>query len=169
MKKTGIMIMLLVTGMFFAGCGKKQQSAEQVLQDPMSMEALSALSTEQKAVPEVKNQNVAALTAQAVVSASAAEPKLDPLPPSGPFKPAATEIQTALKNAGFYTGKIDGDIGPGTKKAVEAFQQANNLKVDGKVGPKTWLALSQHLSASAAEAAVTPGIKDTVTLKSQKN
>lgn len=154
MKKTGIVIMVLVTGIFFAGCGKKQQSAEQALQDPMSMEALSALSTEQKAVPEVKNQNVTSVIDPSAVSAAATEPKLDPLPPSGPFKPAVTEIQTALKNAGFYTGKIDGDMGPGTKKAVEAFQQANNLKVDGKVGPKTWLALSKHLSAIAAEAAV---------------
>ncbi len=168
MKKIGIVIMVLVTGMFFAGCGKKQQSAEQTLQDPMSMEALSVLSTEQKDVPEAKNRNVTAVTGQSVVSASATEPKLDPLPPSGPFRPAGTEIQTALKNAGFYNGKIDGDIGPGTKKAIEEFQEANNLKVDGKVGPKTWLVLSEHLSASATEAAVTPNIKGTVTLKSPK-
>ncbi len=168
MKKIGIVIMVLVTGGFFAGCGKKQQSAEQTLQDPMSMEALSALSTEQKAAPEGKNQKVTALTDLSVVPAAATEPKLDPLPPSGPFKPAITEIQTALKNAGFYNGKIDGQTGPVTKKAVETFQQANSLQVDGKVGPKTWLALSTYLSASATEAAVTPNIKDTVTLKPQK-
>ena len=64
-------------------------------------------------------------------------------------------IQTALKNAGFYTGKIDGKIGPGTKKAIEAFQQSKSLKVDGKVGPKTWAALEPYLNAgeSASTAA----------------
>src|SRR3989338_2779431 len=45
------------------------------------------------------------------------------------------QIQTALKNAGFYAGKIDGKIGPGSMKAIEEFQQSKGLKVDGKVGP----------------------------------
>ncbi len=69
--------------------------------------------------------------------------------------PASTEtlnhsqqIQTALKNAGFYNGKIDGKIGPGSKKAIEAFQQSKGLKVDGKVGSKTWAALEQYLNGS---------------------
>ena len=55
------------------------------------------------------------------------------------------KIQTALKNAGLYQGAIDGKIGPGSKRAIQAFQSANNLKADGKVGPKTWAALEQYL------------------------
>ena len=55
------------------------------------------------------------------------------------------DIQTALKAAGFYTGAIDGKIGPRTKKAVLDFQRANGLKVDGKVGPKTMAALDKYL------------------------
>ena len=39
-----------------------------------------------------------------------------------------------------YIG-IDGDFGPHTKTAVEAFQQGNGLTVDGIVGPNTWHAL----------------------------
>ncbi|MBF0490585.1 MAG: peptidoglycan-binding protein [Candidatus Omnitrophica bacterium] len=63
-------------------------------------------------------------------------------------KPTPKQIQQALKNAGFYTGKIDGNIGPKTKKAVEEFQAQNGLKADGKVGAKTWKALSAHLGQS---------------------
>ena len=63
------------------------------------------------------------------------------------------QIQTALKNAGFYTGKIDGKIGPGSKRAIEAFQQSKGLKVDGKAGPKTWAALEPYLSADASSSA----------------
>lgn len=63
-----------------------------------------------------------------------------------------TQIQTALKNAGFYNGSIDGKIGPASKRAIEAFQKSNNLKVDGKVGPKTWAAMEKYLSSSAAAA-----------------
>jgi len=71
-----------------------------------------------------------------------------PLPPQGPYKPTGIEIQTALKNAGFYTGNIDGKIGPKSKKAIEDFQKANSLKVDGKVGPKTWEAMSKYSSTA---------------------
>lgn len=55
------------------------------------------------------------------------------------------DIQKALKNAGFYTGSIDGKVGPKTKKAVEEFQKSKGLKVDGKVGPKTWAELENYL------------------------
>lgn len=61
-------------------------------------------------------------------------------------KPTKTEIQTALKNAGFYTGEVDGKFGPQTKKAVEEFQAANNLKADGVVGPMTWNLLKKYLN-----------------------
>ncbi|OIO36775.1 MAG: hypothetical protein AUJ72_05660 [Candidatus Omnitrophica bacterium CG1_02_46_14] len=60
------------------------------------------------------------------------------------------QIQTALKNAGFYTGKIDGKIGPNSKKAIEAFQTSKGLKADGKVGQKTWTALESYLNAGPA-------------------
>jgi peptidoglycan hydrolase-like protein with peptidoglycan-binding domain len=55
------------------------------------------------------------------------------------------DIQTALKNAGFYAGAIDGKIGPRSRKAIEEFQKAKGLKVDGKVGPKTWAELERYL------------------------
>ena len=55
-------------------------------------------------------------------------------------------IQIALKNAGLYTGSIDGKIGPKTKKAIEAFQKQNGLTADGKVGPKTWDKLKSYLN-----------------------
>jgi murein L,D-transpeptidase YcbB/YkuD len=55
------------------------------------------------------------------------------------------KIQTALKNAGLYQGAIDGKIGPGSKRAIQEFQTAHNLKADGKVGPLTWAALEAYL------------------------
>ena len=59
--------------------------------------------------------------------------------------PTAAQIQTALKNAGFDPGAIDGKIGPRTQQAVKEFQRAKGLKVDGKVGPKTWEDLGRYL------------------------
>jgi len=55
------------------------------------------------------------------------------------------QIQTALKNAGYFNGTIDGKLGKKTRRAVRAFQKANNLSVDGKVGKNTWAILKDYL------------------------
>ncbi|MEI7999066.1 MAG: peptidoglycan-binding domain-containing protein [Candidatus Omnitrophota bacterium] len=55
------------------------------------------------------------------------------------------DIQTALKNAGVYTGKIDGKIGAGTKSAIVEFQKAHHLTSDGVLGRKTWKLLKSYL------------------------
>jgi len=65
------------------------------------------------------------------------------------------QIQTALKNAGYDPGTIDGKMGPKSKKAIKDFQTANGLKADGKVGPKTWSKLSTYVSLGASDSADT--------------
>ena len=52
-----------------------------------------------------------------------------------------TEIQTRLKNWGYYSGEIDGVFGSATEKAVKYFQQKNGLTADGVVGAQTLAAL----------------------------
>ncbi len=51
------------------------------------------------------------------------------------------ELQGRLKYLGYYKGKIDGDFGWGTYKAVKNFQWKFGMKVDGVVGGKTKLML----------------------------
>ncbi len=46
-------------------------------------------------------------------------------------------LQTALSRLYYYVGKLDGNFGSGTLKAVKAFQKAEGLKVDGKAGTAT--------------------------------
>ena len=59
--------------------------------------------------------------------------------------PTANEIQSALKNAGFYKGEIDGQIGSTTKQAIAKFQEANGLTPDGVMGSRTWEKLSEYI------------------------
>ncbi len=47
------------------------------------------------------------------------------------------QLQTALKNEGYYNGPIDGVFSDDVKKAVEAVQAAHALTVDGVAGPST--------------------------------
>ncbi len=65
------------------------------------------------------------------------------------------QIQLALKSAGFYAGPIDGKLGHRTKEAVQAFQRANGLTPDGKVGTKTVAALAK-LTAESSHPSVEP-------------
>ncbi len=51
------------------------------------------------------------------------------------------QIQTKLKQLGYYNGSIDGIFGNNTKKAVISFQKSCGLKADGIAGPKTLLYL----------------------------
>ncbi|MCX5665501.1 MAG: peptidoglycan-binding domain-containing protein [Candidatus Omnitrophica bacterium] len=60
------------------------------------------------------------------------------------------EIQTCLKNAGFYKGEVDGVKGRKTRGAIKKFQSANGLTADGVVGKKTWEALNKYTSGGAA-------------------
>jgi len=60
-------------------------------------------------------------------------------------RPTPKQIQIALRNAGYNPGKIDGRMGKLSKDAIKAFQSANNLTADGKMGKKTWNLLKEYL------------------------
>ena len=48
-----------------------------------------------------------------------------------------TRVQQRLKDLGSLDGKVDGQYGGGTKRAVIAFQRANGLTTDGVAGQET--------------------------------
>lgn len=51
------------------------------------------------------------------------------------------ELQTRLKELGYYQGDIDGGFGKITRDAVKEFQRVNQLTPDGIVGDRTREAL----------------------------
>ena len=52
----------------------------------------------------------------------------------GSNSPTVSEIQTRLKNWGYYDGAVDGIYGSRTEAAVRWFQRQNGLSVDGQAG-----------------------------------
>ena len=149
MKKLVLLLVVVFAATTLIGCGKKKKN------DASSMEGLNGVVSENvvsvtdsaagtqgiadEGVPViVENADNTGVQAVGEVAAVA------DVPAAG--KPTSKQIQQALKNAGFYNGKVDGDIGPKTKKAISTFQAKNGLKADGKVGAKTWKALSAYLN-----------------------
>lgn len=61
-----------------------------------------------------------------------------------------TQIQTKLKNWGYYKGSVDGIFGSETQKAVRLFQKKNNLTVDGIAGSATLAAMGISSSSGSS-------------------
>jgi peptidoglycan hydrolase-like protein with peptidoglycan-binding domain len=76
----------------------------------------------------------------------------------GPSGDVVRSLQTVLTNgaSGQWNTTpqgIDGDFGPHTRAAVEAFQSWGGVTVDGIVGDQTW-SVSLHAASSTLESAV---------------
>ena len=54
------------------------------------------------------------------------------------------QIQAALRKLGYYTGSIDGLMGPATQTAIRTFQIDHDLSVTGKVDDKLQRALEKE-------------------------
>jgi hypothetical protein len=70
--------------------------------------------------------------------------------------PTIRNMQTALSRLGFDPNGIDGKYGNGTFKAVQAFQKANGLTVDGQAGPDTMKSMKAILDKNFEKNKVTP-------------
>ena len=55
--------------------------------------------------------------------------------PASPYR-TAVAVQRALAGRGYYGGPIDGDIGPGSRAAIRAYQADHGMEVTGEIdGP----------------------------------
>jgi len=144
---------LVVVGVFclttFIGCNKHKKDDTTDLNGVTTDNVVSVDNSSQNA--DMSNSvPVVVENSSAAASTEVAEPAMASAPDDSSTitKPTNEEIQQALKNAGIYDGKVDGKIGPKTKKAIENFQSQNGLKADGKVGRKTWKLLAPYLNKS---------------------
>ena len=64
-------------------------------------------------------------------------PATEPVLRTGSRGQQVTDLQSRLKNLGYYSAEIDGQFGAGTREAVAAFQRQNGLDADGIVGDET--------------------------------
>ena len=62
-----------------------------------------------------------------------------------------TRLQQRLKDLGYLSGKVDGQYGGGTKRAVISFQRRNGLQTDGVAGETTLAKLYAEDAVAAPE------------------
>ncbi|MFA5410513.1 MAG: peptidoglycan-binding domain-containing protein [Candidatus Omnitrophota bacterium] len=132
MARKGLILVLLVGFLFaLSGCatGRKQKEMEiQGLRNQVSV---------LEAQIQAKDEEISSLRGRMLPKSKVVgEVK---------FRPKAKDVQIALRNAGYNPGAIDGRMGRQTRDAIRAFQRANNLSVDGKVGKQTWSLLKEYL------------------------
>lgn len=146
-----VFLLLLGSILFISGCNSRVDSQLTELKTSVELldtnlsaytsraDALEAnvIAIEQrlKTVEEFCNSQMSAKRAPAAASGVG--------DPTGAM--SAAQIQTALKNAGFYSGNVDGKVGANTEKAIKEFQKANGLEPDGVIGAKTRSLLQKYL------------------------
>lgn len=128
-----VMVFVLVAAL--AGCLKKTTDENVSVEPGVAGETETAMTLDIAQDETMQEKNV---------SVEPADSQAEPFE-----KPSVQDIQQALKNADLYEGKIDGISGPATRSAIEAFQSKNDLKADGKVGPRTWQKLKEYLNKKA--------------------
>ncbi len=139
-------VLVVVVLVFTAGCQKKEEAMSLPPDQILSGNAILApqsVTLEAHTTGTPVNGSVAATTEPSTLELSG---------PVSTDKPNNKDIQQALKNAGVYTGPVDGSIGPKSKKAIRDFQTQSGLSPDGKVGARTWKKLSSYLRGAHSEA-----------------
>lgn len=141
---------LAVVSIALFGCKAKVEApSEEVKAEATVMDAMpqsdAMLAAQVQAQQTVIEPSQSVATETIPPTAAVQEMKSKASVVAAPVTDRNRDVQTALKNAGFYTGSIDGKLGPKTKSAIQEFQKAKGLKVDGKLGPKTWAELEKYL------------------------
>lgn len=149
MKNMIIFVAGILTISLIVGCTKKDSQVS--VDEPIVTEETTAVALANMETAPVTSAVTSSVEPSALEAASSAVAQTVAAVIENPTN---QQIQEALKSAGYYDGKVDGSIGPKTKRAIESFQTDNGLKADGKVGPRTWAKLGAHLTAGTVEPAV---------------
>lgn len=139
MRNLVIFLVLFIFLVSFSGCATVSKEKELELQGLKNQ--VTVLETQIQA----KDQEITGL--KDALAKETQEKKVAKRKVIGEIKsqPSVKEIQIALSNAGYNPGSIDGKMGKATREAIRAFQKANNLAVDGRVGKQTWSLLKKYL------------------------
>jgi len=148
---------MVLSAFIISGCGTSQKKVQsEVTGIKTRVETLESrlegVESKQAEAERMTAEQAQALEDLKATGAPQAGTNISVMPKEFKRSGRTKDIQQALKNAGYYNGKIDGVKGKGTKRAVKEFQKANGLRADGVVGRRTWELLERHLSTAPVNA-----------------
>ncbi len=143
MRNLTFVIVFVGLTLSFTGCVKRTNETSVLKAQVAELDAALRMQQEQNQALQAQLQSsggtaTATRTAQVPYTGSLYRT------PSG-FEIPGVDIQNALKNAGYYTGPVDGKIGPGSREAIRNFQRDNGMTADGVCGRQTWNKLKTYL------------------------
>lgn len=151
MNKKSLVYVVLVcfAAASLTGCSGAQKKRDEELKGMKAK--VDTLESKVEGVESKLSETERALAAkEAEAQSMASAPAMESSSTGSKCNASIKDIQEALKNAGFYSGKVDGVKGKQTRKAIKGFQRANGLTPDGKVGSKTWELLSRYAQGSGS-------------------
>ena len=101
-----------------------------------------AANTEKKSASTSKSSSTKSSSKAPVKRATGRRTPPPPTDQTRPTKDRYAEIQTALANAGYYSGVKDGNWNDQSVKALQQFQQDQNLEPTGKIDSLTLIRLN---------------------------
>jgi len=152
-KATRLTMLVLMVGLIaFSGCASRKTSKKvdtmQAQMNAMTDELVRLDQSLQDTRAAIQSSEGRGVSGAGYVSSDSEGAMIGGMyrTPSG-FEIPSVNIQKALKKAGYYSGTIDGKVGPGTRDAIAAFQKDNGLTADGVCGRGTWAKLKSYLEA----------------------
>jgi len=140
MRRTAaVLLLVLIPALILGGCATAKKNKDMEIQGLRNQ--ISVL----QAQVQSKDEEINSLKESSANMGQESGKEVCKGIPEAKSRPNAKQIQTALKNAGYDPGTIDGRMGKQSHDAIKAFQSANGLTADGKVGKKTWKLLSKYL------------------------
>lgn len=104
-----------------------------------------------KGLPATGQPDQASLNALAVAASSVAPAATAAAPPPAPTQlPSIAQVQTELRQLGYYRGRVDGIWGRQTRSAMAQFQRSQGLRPTGQGDVRTMNALAAAMQASGA-------------------
>ncbi|MCX5696535.1 MAG: peptidoglycan-binding protein [Candidatus Omnitrophica bacterium] len=154
MRSLSIVLLLSVVLFLVGGCATARKNADLETQGLRNQVALLDAQIQSRD-EEINNLKVDLAQAKQELQSRAKVKEISLAEPQEPFvRPSARQVQTALKNAGYYSGRIDGMMGKQSRQALKSFQAANNLRASGKLNRKTWELLKVYLDKKPVQSGV---------------
>lgn len=106
--------------------------------------------------PDQASLNALAMTTASGAPAAAPPIASAPPPPAPTALPSIAQVQSELRQLGYYTGRIDGRWGPRTRAAMASFQSSQGLPRTGQGDVRSMNALAAAMQASGASGYAPP-------------